>query len=388
MIILNLFVTAMLVGIALILLSNWLFFPKLRLVNDYKKNSWPSISVMIPARNEAAVITNTLQHLLKQDYPNFEILVLDDHSTDHTGMLVQAAAANAHNIRVINGKPLPEGWLGKSWACYQMAQYAHGDVFLFTDADVTWESGSLHTVVTELSKTRADLLSIWPTQVTKTWSERLCVPLMAMAVLGYLPILGVHHTSIPIFAAANGQCMVWKRTSYERLGGHSAVIGNVLEDVILARMVKSDGMCLRMADGNRFIRCRMYRNWPEVRDGYAKNVLAGYGGRVSLLVLATLFHWMLFIYPWLWLVYATHKSNTGQQLGTASLIVLGLAIRGHSAAYTHQRIRDALLMPLSVILMTHITAQALWWHYAKGGPSWKGRSIRTRSTSKQANEQP
>jgi chlorobactene glucosyltransferase len=143
-----------------------------------------------------------------------------------------------------------------------------------------------------------------------------------------------------------------------------------------------------MADGNRLIRCRMYRNWPEVRDGYAKNILAGYGGRVSLLVLATLFHWLLFVWPWLWLVYATLKSDTRAQLGASALIVLGLTIRALSAASTHQRIHDALLMPLSVILMTRITVQALWWHFVEGGPSWKGRTVRTKSTSIHSNEQP
>jgi chlorobactene glucosyltransferase len=210
--------------------------------------------------------------------------------------------------------------------------------------------------------------------------------LMAMVILSYLPVLAIHHTQWSSFAAANGQCMVWKRSAYEQLGGHSAVKANVLEDVALARMVKSAGMRLRMADANHFIYCRMYKSWPQVRDGYAKNILAGYGGRISLLLLATLFHWLLFIFPWFWLTTAILKTDDHQLMAATALIVLGITIRGVSAVYTHQRAGDALFMPLSVLLMTRIALQAIWWHYKQGGPSWKGRKLHTASTSRSTNE--
>lgn len=372
-------VSLALIGMAGIASLNSLTFPRLRPAAPQAGPS-PLVSILIPARDEAAVIGQTVPRLLAQSYAHFELIILDDHSTDATPALVRAAAAEDDRVRLLAGQPLPPGWLGKNWACQQLAQAAQGEWLIFTDADVQWEPAALSALVAELRHTEADLLTVWPSQHSHSWGERLVVPLMALAIVGYLPLLLVHHAPLAALAAANGQCLAFRRRAYQTIGGHQPVWNEVLEDVVLARTIKAAGLRLRMADGAGLIRCRMYRGWPEVRDGFAKNILAGYGGSVFFLLLATLFHWLVFVGPWLWLLAGWFLSSatvgaTLWPVGPLLLIGLGLGVRLLTAAVTGQRLADGLLMPLSVLLMTRIAGQAIWWQWHYGGPRWKGRTI-------------
>ena len=259
------------------------------------------VSVLIPARNEAAIIAAAVRRALAQTYPRLELIILDDHSQDGTAEVALTAGGGDPRLHVLPGEPLPAGWLGKNWACQQLAQAAKGDYLLFIDADVELAAGAVAALMGEMEATRADMLTVWPTQRTVTWAERLTAPLMAFAILGYLPLPLVHHTPWRAFAAANGQCLLFRRRAYQQVGAHAAVRGEIVEDVMLARRIKGAGLRLRMADGAGLIACRMYDGWRAVREGYGKNILAGYGGRVSVLLLATLFHWLTFLWPWVWL---------------------------------------------------------------------------------------
>lgn len=336
----------------------------------------PFVSLLAPARNEAPAIASTVAGLLAQDYPRFELLILDDHSEDGTAAIAQAASRGDPRFRLLAGADLPPGWLGKNWACQQLGQAARGDLLVFTDADVRWQPEALAALVRLGERESADLLTIWPTQQTETWAERLVVPLMALVVLAYLPLPLVHHTRFAAFAAANGQCLAFRRRAYDQVGGHAAVRNQIVEDIVFARRIKGQGLRLRMADGNHLIACRMYDGWPSVRDGYAKNILAGYGGHVWALVLAALFHWFVFLGPWLWLAAALVAG--GPVVWPAALAALTIAVRGLTAVLSRQRAGDALLMPVSVLLMTAIAARALWWRWRYGGPTWKGRLLNTR----------
>jgi chlorobactene glucosyltransferase len=394
-------------GIAIV---NTLTFPRLKPVNFQQNFNLPHVSVLIPARNEATVIGPTVKSWLNQTYPNFELIILDDHSTDGTARIAQAEAQQDSRVQVITGQTLPAGWLGKNWACHQLAQAATGEWLIFADADVRWSPEALAALVVEMERTQADLLTIWPTQHTHTWGERLVVPLMALVILAYLPLPLVHHTPWPAFAAANGQCLAFRRRAYQTIGGHAALRDNVLEDVNFARRIKAQGLRLRMADGAGLVSCRMYPDWPAVRDGFAKNILAGYGHSVFFLVLAAVFHWLVFLLPWLLLFtisplcapsadlrftidtspFAIHTARalcaplaslwdyspfTIHNL-LFSLLGLGICLRMLTAAVTHQRLGDALLMPISVLLMTRIAVQSIWWQWRYGGPRWKGRVVK------------
>jgi chlorobactene glucosyltransferase len=366
-------ITIILIGISGITILN--IFTMRRLGHAPQSNETPPLSFLIPARNEATVIGDTVSAILQQDYPNLELILLDDNSSDNTAAIAYRATADDSRFRAISGKPLPDGWVGKNWACHQLSEEASGDYLIFTDADVRWKPGSLSALVNDLTTTNADLMTIWSTQETQTWGERLCVPLMAFVILGYLPHLAVSHIPLSAFAAANGQCMAFRRRAYNAIGGHKAIRNEIVEDIGMARQIKSAGMRLRMTDGNRLVTCRMYNNWSDVRNGYAKNITAGYGDSLIGLLAGTLFHWTVFLLPWLWLVVSIATGNTTHLLWSVLLAVWGIVIRALTAAATHQRIVDALLLPISVILMSIIAAQSAYWYLRYGGPRWKDRTI-------------
>jgi chlorobactene glucosyltransferase len=252
-----------------------------------------------------------------------------------------------------------------------LSQQTDADLLIFTDADVDWRPNALTALVDLQQRTQADLLTVWPTQKTVTWAERLTVPNIALAIMAYLPLFGVHRLPFAIFAAANGQCMTFRRAAYDAVGGHAAVRARIVEDVALARLIKRSGQRLRMADGNEQINCRMYHNWPEVRDGLAKNIREGHGGTVMLLF-STLFHWLLFLLPWLWLGFG--RKTRGWPKLPLLLTAISVGVRALAAKATRQRVRDALLMPVSVLLFTRIAARSIWWHW-RGTVRWKGRTL-------------
>jgi chlorobactene glucosyltransferase len=356
-----------LIVITLTAVLNILTFPHLK-KSDTPKAS-PCVSILIPARNEAAIIEKTVHHVLRQTYPNFEVIVLDDNSEDGTGTLAQKAASGDMRLRVIHGTPLPDGWMGKSWACHNLAQAAQGEILVFTDADVLWEPQALTAIISHTQKTNADLLTVWSQQIMVTLPERLTVSLVAMVLLGYLPVVMVHHSPFALFAAANGQCMVWKRAAYKTVKGHESVASEVLDDVHHAIIAKKHGLRLRMALSSGLLQTRMYTDWQSVRNGYAKNLLAGYLNSVPLLLLGTVMHWLMFIFPLVMLLSPTLR------LWGVCLLLLGIGTRALTAALTRQPVWDALLMPVSVLLMTVIATQSIYWYYT-GGPRWKGRVIR------------
>ena len=370
-ILLLLIVSTALTGMAIILLTNWWSFPRLR--DSAAAGDGPNVSLLIPARNEAAVIGPTVAGLLCQSYPHFELLLLDDYSEDGTASVAKAGAEGDSRMQILQGRPIPSEWLAKSWACQQLAAQACGEILVFTDADVRWRRGALAALLCEFERSGADMLAIMPTQKSVSWAERLCVPLMALDIHAYLPVVAVHHAPYSLLAAANGQCIAFSRAAYDRVGGHASVRDNILEDVGLARRVKRLGLRLRMAEADGLISCRMYHDWRSVREGYAKNILAGFGGATGLFA-GTLFHWLVFLAPWalLGLGFAG-GAVPGHPQWALLLICTGILVRALSALRTGQRVGDALLLPVSVLLMTCIAAQSLWWHWRHGGPLWKGR---------------
>jgi chlorobactene glucosyltransferase len=371
---------------ALIAILNAFTFPRLRSKNISQSpmTNHPSrITVLIPMRNESAIIADTVRSLLAQDYPDLEILLLDDHSTDNSTEIARAAADGDPRLRILPGAPLPPGWTGKVWACHQLAEQAQGDYLLFTDADVRWRPGALSALMAEAQRTNADLLTVWPTQMTQTWGERLVVPLMAFTILAYLPVLAVHHLPWPVFSAAMGQCLLFRRESYRQIGGHAAIKNHILDDMAFAYAIKRSRLRLRAADANGLIQTRMYQNWPQVRDGFAKNILAGHANSVLFLLFSMVFHWWLFVLPWFLLLSQVALSvfsipHPFQNLSSLPFlaVLLGVITRALTAATSRQRIHDSLLMPVSVFLMTLITFRALQWRFT-GGPQWKGRQIHT-----------
>lgn len=349
-------------------------FPRLTL-SDGLFQGLPPVTVMVPARNEADNIGHIVSDLLAQEYPAMQLLVLDDESDDGTASVAVAAARGDSRLRMIHGGPLPTGWVGKSWACHQLAHYASTDLLLFTDADVRWKPGSLAAVVAHHMSVEADLLTVWPTQKTETWAERLVVPLVAFVLLAYLPVRWAENPLMVDAAAANGQCLLFRRSAYDAIGGHRAVASALLDDVGLAIAIKRAGRRLRMVDGAGLLTCHMYHSWAGVQDGFGKSILAGHNQAPYRLALSTGLHLFLFVAPVMVFVLALLRSNWSVAVASACLIAMGVGVRAITAKIAGLRVRDSFWMPLSVLLMSAISIRAMVNYLRYGGPLWKGRRV-------------
>ncbi len=258
---------------------------------------WPRVSVLVPARNEEANIERCVRSLLAQDYPAYEVIVLDDHSTDDTGVILERLAGQFANLRVLSGKPLPPGWFGKHWACHQLSQAADGELFLFTDADTCHAPSMLRHSVSALFAEKADLVTAFPREEVLTWGERLVVPFIGFGMFTFLPMRLIQRLRWTTLAVTIGQFMLFRRQAYEAVGGYEAVRAEVLDDVRLGQRVIEAGFEWRLLDGTRQVACRMYRGFWDAVEGFSKNLFAVFDYRVLPYLVTFLIVGLSFLEP-------------------------------------------------------------------------------------------
>lgn len=253
-------------------------------------------SILIPARNEEKNLPLLLSDLLKQAYPPLEIIICDDHSEDDTYSVVNQLATQHPNIRIFRSAELPDGWLGKNFACYQLARRARGNYLLFLDADVRIGKDGIDPLLRVAQELQAGLLSVFPRQIMQTNGEKATVPLMTYILLTLLPLSLVYKIADQsALAAANGQFMLFQADSYHRLQPHREVRDNAVEDIAISRLYKKAGMRVACLTGIRDISCRMYTSRHQAIDGFARNI-AGFFG--NSLILGFLF-WVFTGWGWL-----------------------------------------------------------------------------------------
>ncbi|MBI4465612.1 MAG: glycosyltransferase [Acidobacteria bacterium] len=230
----------------------------------------PKLSVLIPARNEERNIAGCLASLLPQG-EEIEILVADDGSEDRTAAIVSEFCCEHPRVKRIPVPPLPKGWLGKNHAAHVAAQQSRGEWLLFTDADTRHEPSKLPEMLQWAETVGLDGVSLSPQQRVESWWEKAVIPLVYRQLAKLYPYERVNDSSDPI-AAANGQFILIKRTVYESLGGHEALREALLEDVELARRAKQAGYRLWFGPGQGIVSTRMYRSFPEMWEGWTKNL--------------------------------------------------------------------------------------------------------------------
>ncbi|MEJ2184708.1 MAG: glycosyltransferase [Gemmatimonadota bacterium] len=237
----------------------------------------PLVSVIVPARDEAENISGCLGSLLQSGWPDYEIIVLDDRSRDGTREIAEALAEQTGGrVRVVAGKPLPDGWIGKPWACWQGYQAARGDLLLFTDADTRHGPELLTRAVRALRDRDADMLSVLPRQIMVGFWERFILPHVWFVITSRYPLMTrVNRTANPRTAMANGQFILVRRDAYDAIGGHAAVRHEVVEDVRLAQRMVAAGRSLFLTHGEEFISTRMYASLAGIIEGWSKNVARG-----------------------------------------------------------------------------------------------------------------
>lgn len=242
---------------------------------EAEPDSGTPLSIVIPARNERETIGNLLESLRQSRYQPLEILVVEDRSDDGTADVVRTAAAADPRVRLIEGEPLPAGWYGKPWACLQGYRQAKSDLILFTDADTT-HGPELHArAVGMMRRLGADLFTVMPHIRCDTFWERVVMPQFWM-------MLGVRYHPAAVNGArrrreviANGQFILVRRESYEAIGTHAAVRGEVAEDLALAQAYFGAGLKVRFAFAQSYMETRMYRSLPQMVEGWSKNIYLG-----------------------------------------------------------------------------------------------------------------
>ena len=263
-------------AVPLILMWRMRGSPKLRDELVPRASESPLVSVVIPARNEARNIALCMQSVLRSHYPSVEVVVVDDRSTDGTGIIAREVSRNDRRARVIDAPPLPEGWLGKQWACSHGAAAARGEILCFTDADTIHGSELLPRSVAALHNHAVDFVTVAGRQRLVGFWERVVQPhIFTMLALRYGGPAEVNRSSRTTDKIANGQFMLFRRAAYEEVGGHEAVRGRVAEDLALAQLLFERGKRTLVTLGLDQLSTRMYGSLGEIVRGWMKNIYAG-----------------------------------------------------------------------------------------------------------------
>ncbi|MDR2483618.1 MAG: glycosyltransferase family 2 protein [Treponema sp.] len=272
----------------------------------------PLVSVLIPARNEEKNIERCLNSLRDQVYKNYEILVLNDNSTDATAAILERIAAEDSRVRVFTGRPLPEDWYGKPFALHQLSAQAKGEILLFTDADTRHGPTSISWAVTNLQGLKADMISGYIGQVFRTFGEVITVPLMFFLTGFFIPLFLNRFTKLRCFSAAIGQYIVIKREVFQAIGGCEAFKKKTSEDIYMARYVKSKGYGTRFLNIADHVKCRMYEGYRAAVTGIGKNIFDFLGKNTLLLFLMAIavFFFLFFPFPLLFLCMAVSSPWT------------------------------------------------------------------------------
>jgi glycosyltransferase involved in cell wall biosynthesis len=333
-------------------------------------NSIPTISIIIPARNEESNLATCLESLTTQTGVAFEIIVVNDHSTDRT----QEIASSFKNVRVIAAGPLPTGWTGKNNAVTTGAREAQAEWLLFTDADTMHLPGSLAGALKEAIDNNAELLSYSPEQIAASFWEMATLPVVFAELARQYPPAKVSDPFSPV-VAANGQYILIRRSTYEAVGGHAAIAHDILEDVALARAVKTSGRKIRFRCAGTAVRTRMYRNYRQLRDGWTKNLVLLFPNP-GWLAAKTLLWWAL-----AWGILAAAIINHARSwwwnpLAVALLLSLTSRLGRANFPWDMNVLGAIFGMPMFAYLLLRSKRA-----HANGNVSWKGRTYGKRESA-------
>jgi chlorobactene glucosyltransferase len=342
----------------------------------------PLISICIPARNEEKNIRKCVQSALGQDYPNLEVIVLDDRSTDATSSILSEIASRDSRLRVLRGIDLPAGWAGKPHALYQASKSARGEWLCFVDADTTLSPQTISSCYAKAIETNADLFTIMNEQIMGTFWEKVIMPLVMTALsVGFSP----RKVNDPKTrdAVANGQFILIKRKIYDAIGGHERVKNQIVEDKAIAEQVKWNGYRLIVADGRQFVSTRMYTSLPEMWEGWTKNIYLGLRDHPAMLalgvfgaILALLAALFMPIWPLLGIWWCV-RGGGWMAVGVVimSLIVWAALILARALAARGMNISAwyALTIPLGAGIFAAMMITSAWKVISGKGVTWKGR---------------
>jgi chlorobactene glucosyltransferase len=335
--------------------------------------AYPYISVCVPARNEERDIKNCVESLLSQDYPNFEVIVVDDNSNDNTAKIVCSMTEQYPNLIFVAGVQLASGWTGKPYALHQAYQRSRGQYLLFTDADLRYQSHALKTAIHTMICKDIDLLTLMPAAVFGSFWERAVQPVIfgfIAALTNFRKVNSESHQS----AMGFGAFLLFKKEAYQKIGGHLSVANEVLEDIMIAKKAKLNGLSILVADGKNLFSIRMYHSMEEIWMGWRKNIF--------LAMKSSIFrasYYMVMVLCFLLTPYIVVMCNLW--VGTGSVWVgislLGLALSlATGLGLCHElglERKNVFLFPLGAIVMVVIMFSSMVQTLLLRRTEWRGR---------------
>ncbi len=344
----------------------------------------PLISVCVPARNEEFNLPTCTKAILAQNYPNFELIVLDDRSTDATPEILKEFSKDKH-LHTLYGSTLPEGWAGKPYALHQAAMTARGAWLCFVDADTFLAPEALASCYSKAMETNADLFTVMTFQITGSFWEKVVLPLVMTALsVGFSPRKVNDPTRSD--AIANGQFIMIKRSVYDAIGGYEQIRDQIVEDKAISGKVKGNGYRLVVADGRQLVSTRMYTSLPTMWEGWTKNIYLGLRDQPALLLLGAFGAFLLVLaafflplWPLLGVFWYLHQGGwMALAIISEALILWGylIYIRGAVAYNMHISRWYALTTPLGAAVFTAMMLTSSWRVLSGQGVTWKGRKYK------------
>jgi chlorobactene glucosyltransferase len=324
-----------------------------------------AVSVLIPARNEESNLPACLDSILCQGEVVKEILIYDDHSTDATAQIVRRYERPGSGVRLLAPVPLDAGWCGKNFACFQLAGASTSDWLLFLDADARLSAGAVNGMLAEMKARNLTLLSCWPALIMTSFWEAVVMPMLNFVVFSIFPAPLSLNFNYPSLALAHGACLMFERSKYFEMGGHSGVRDRIFEDTELARLWRSKGERSLCLDGQAVVRVRMYTSLSEIWRGFEKNFYPAFRRETSFWIF-WFYHFSVFLAPFLVLAYS---SSINAAIAAACVLSARLVL---SLSFRHPAL-TVLAHPVGELILLGIGLSS--WLRCKSGKGviWKGR---------------
>jgi chlorobactene glucosyltransferase len=326
----------------------------------------PTVSIVVPARNEERTIDRTVRGLLAQTYLPLEVIVVDDGSTDGTAGILAALAAENPKLIVVTGEEPPPGWLGKPWALHEGSRRARGELLLFVDADIQYMPAAVATVVARLEKRDVAMLSLLPRFEMHGFWENVGLTQLAMAAFTIIPVWLGNFTTFVGLGIGGGPGNLVRRSAFEEMGGYETLKNAVVDDVGMARQIRAHGRRTDVILGDRLASLRMYHGAQEVIDGFTKNLFPALGGSyvaaAVMFVLMVAFHFVPYV-----------LAARGDLLAIAAVVLITIT-RVVLFARLDYRLDVAVVgHPFMTLLWIWILARSVWMTGIRRRLHWRGR---------------
>ena len=370
-------------------MRNYLQLPRLTDTPSHTSSSLPSVSVIVPTRNEAYRIEKCIRSLKAQTYPQLEILIIDD-STDNTLEVIRSIIGTDPRFRIIKQEPLPEGWVGKPFALQQGSKQAKGQYLLFIDADTFHDPMLITRAVDYALEHDTDLLSLVPHNTLESFWEKVIQPIPLTFISAGMPLAQVNEPDSKM-GIAFGPFMLIKHTVFDKIGGYESIKGHIADDVEMGKLVRDSGYKVNLVNGQTMMHLRMYENFHEIWEGWSKNIFLGpmqkrginsKAKRLLVVVFGSIGIFGIMVFPLCmtiitFLLMVTTQTSQWQGLFLFALFVwlVGVVLQGIiQKAYRYGNPVYAVLNFLSSLIIIGIFVNSAVKSMSKKGVTWKGRT--------------